>query len=87
MTVILIGLGLSLLVLIIFLEAKRQERMLGEKASGKGSPLGTGLLEVESLLQPDRKVTTMQEALQNPDRVEVEHDQSGEEEPPEATRS
>ncbi len=62
-------------VVLIYAEGKRQERALGEPASGRPSILGSALLEAQSLLEADRRVESMQEVLQNEDRVEGEHGQ------------
>jgi hypothetical protein len=48
--------GAVLLVLLIILEGKRQERRYG-RGSGKGASLmRAGMLEVQRLLEPERKV-------------------------------
>lgn len=75
MMALLLVLGVAAIVLLIYLEGKRQERMLGEKASGQPNLVGNAMLEAQGILEPERKVETMQEALVNEDRIEVEHDQ------------
>jgi len=49
-----IFLGILVLVVLILLEGKRQERKYGR--SGRGSLVGTGLLELQRHLEPERKV-------------------------------
>ncbi len=66
---------LTLLVLLIVLEGKRQERKLGEPASGRPNVLGSALLEVQGHLEADRRVESLQESILNEDRVEGEHEQ------------
>ena len=72
-------LGLAILVVVavvwIVLEGKRQERVLGERSSGRPNFVGTAMLEAQAHLEADRKVETLQETLQNEDRVEGEHRQ------------
>jgi hypothetical protein len=46
--------GVSLLVILVMLEGKRQERRYGR--SGRGTMMRTGLLELQRHLQPERKV-------------------------------
>jgi hypothetical protein len=49
-----IFLGILVLVVLILLEGKRQERKYGR--SGRGSLVGTGLLELQRHLEPEKKV-------------------------------
>ena len=86
-TLVLVAIGVAVLVLLIVLEGKRQERNLGEKASGSPNALGNALLEVQGMLEPDRKVEVMHEALQNEDRVEGEHEQLAGDQDPSRDRS
>jgi hypothetical protein len=54
--------GIPLLVVLLVLEGRRQERKHG-KGSGHGSDLmRAGLLEVQNLLEPERKVEVHREA-------------------------
>ncbi len=56
--------GVVLLVLII-LEIRRQERKYG-RASGRGGDLTrAGMLELQALLEPDRKVEILKEERQD----------------------
>lgn len=47
-------LGVVLLVTFVILEGKRQERKYGR--SGRGNLVGTGLLELQRHLEPERKM-------------------------------
>jgi len=48
--------GVALLVLVIILEGKRQQRRFG-RGSGRGASLmRAGMLDVQRLLEPERKV-------------------------------
>lgn len=49
-----IFLGALVLVVLIILEGKRQERKYGR--SGRGNLVGTGLLELQRHLEPERKM-------------------------------
>ena len=62
--------GAALLVLLIVLEGKRQERKYGP-ASGR-SAVGAGLLELQRILEPERKVEIIQEQ-----REQVDEDEAG----------
>lgn len=62
-------------VAFIYIEGKRQERALGEKASGSPNLVGNAMLEMQGLLEPERKVESMQEMIADEDRVEGEHEQ------------
>lgn len=68
--------GVSLVVVLVVLEGKRQERIYG-KASGRQDLLGAGMLELQKHLQPDRKVEVLAE-----ERADVEADESGDRERP-----
>ena len=58
-----IGLVIFVVVLAILLEGRRQTRRLREKGEaepvGRGNLLGGGALELQSMLQPDRKVEVL----------------------------
>lgn len=60
-------------VVLVLLEGKRQEKKYG-KSSGQPSLMGAGFLELQKILQPDRKV----EILQQKEAEEVEQDEAGE---------
>jgi hypothetical protein len=47
-------LGAVILVVLVLLEGKRQERIYGR--SGRGSLVRTGLLELQRHLEPEKKV-------------------------------
>jgi hypothetical protein len=47
-------LGAVVLVILIILEGKRQERIYGR--SGRGSLVRTGLLELQRHLEPEKKI-------------------------------
>jgi hypothetical protein len=69
---LLVG-GLALLIVLILLEGKRQERRHG-KASGMGGALmRAGVLELQSVLEPDKKVEIVLE-----EREEREQDGASE---------
>lgn len=73
------AIGAVVLVALIFFEAKRQERRLGKSASGQPNALGNALLEVQGMLEPERKVEVLQEDLRDEDAIRAEHEQgSGE---------
>jgi len=55
MGMIIVG-GLLLLVLAIILEGKRQERRYGRGSRRGASLMRAGMLDVQRLLEPDRKV-------------------------------
>ena len=60
-------------VVLVLLEAKRQERKYG-KPSGRPNLLGVGTLELQKILQPDRETAKL-EALQK-EEEEVEEGQT-----------
>lgn len=69
-------LGLLIFVGAILLEAGRQSRKLrksGAKPQGRGSLIGAGVLELQALLQPDRKVERMVAESRDRDRVNPAH--------------
>ena len=58
--------GLLMLVAVIVLESWRQSRKLkrpGSKSDGRPSFIGVGMLELQGLLQPDRKVEYMKDFI------------------------
>lgn len=72
---ILIGF-VVVLVAAIILESRRQNKKYG-KGRGTGSNLArAGLLEIQSLLEPDRKVEVLREMEQKRDLL-VEIDEKG----------
>ena len=57
---------------ILFLEGWRQGRKLKSRGHERGTPpslIGTGMLELQKHLQPDRKVEVMMEEMKDRDRV------------------
>lgn len=54
--------GVPLLLLLIILEGRRQEKKYGKGSGRGGSLVGAGLTEVQSLLEPERKVEALREA-------------------------
>ena len=54
--------GVPLLVLLVLLEGKRQERIYG-KPSARPNLAGAGLLELQKHLQADRRVETLVEQV------------------------
>lgn len=63
-----LGLIVGLIVVLILLEGKRQERKYG-KVRG-GSLLGAGMLELQRILEPERKVEILQEEAAPDERPE-----------------
>lgn len=62
--------GLFIFVVAILLESWRQTMKLkrkGGKATGRASFIGTGMLELQGHLQPDRKVEYIKENLRDKD--------------------
>ena len=73
--VILLG-ATVLFVAWVLIEGKRQERVYGKR--GRGSSLiGVGMLELQQLLQPDRKIEILQQQQKHEEIAEVERDESG----------
>lgn len=68
--------GIPLLVLLVFLEGKRQERIYG-KPSARPNLAGAGLLDLQKHLQADRRVETLVEQVKD-EAGEVREDGSGE---------
>lgn len=66
MGLIVLG-GAVLLVLLIILEGKRQERRYGRGSGRGGSLMRAGMLDIQRHLQPDRKVEIL---LQEPSETE-----------------
>jgi hypothetical protein len=56
--------GAPLLVLLVVLEGKRQERIYG-KPSARPNLAGAGLLELQKHLQADRRVETLVEQVKD----------------------
>jgi hypothetical protein len=62
----------AVLIVLVLLEAKRQEKKYGP-VSGKGDLMRTGLLELQRHLQADRKVEIlMEEEKKIPEQVTPE---------------
>jgi hypothetical protein len=64
--------GIPVLVLLVILEGKRQERTYG-KPSARPNLAGAGLLELQRHLQADRRVDTLVEQVRDEAR-ETEQD-------------
>ena len=69
--------GVPLLVLLVVLEGKRQERIYG-KPSARPNLAGAGLLEIQKHLQADRRVDTLVEQARDEAGEVREDDGSGE---------
>ncbi len=67
--------GIPLLVLLFFLEGKRQTRIYG-KPSARPNLAGAGLLDLQKHLQADRRVETLVEQVKD-EAGEVREDESG----------
>jgi hypothetical protein len=71
-TLIAVLVGAALLILLVILEGKRQERKYG-RASARPNLMGVGMLELQRHLQADRKVETLlEEAKDAEDEREAE---------------
>ena len=70
-------LGAVVLVVLIVLEGKRQERIYGK--SGRASMMRTGLLELQRQLEPERRVEMLVD-----ERDDTEQAEAGEGKPPRA---
>ncbi len=68
--------GVALLVLLVVLEGKRQERING-RSSARPNLAGAGLLELQKHLQADRRVETLFEQVKG-EAGETREDGSGE---------
>lgn len=64
-----------LLVGLVILEGKRQEKKYG-RPSGRPNLMGVGMLDLQKHLQADRKTDTLQQQ-QKDEIAEVETDESG----------
>jgi hypothetical protein len=60
--------GLALVVALVLLEGKRQERIYGK--SRRRGLMRTGLLELQKQLEPERKVEILVEAKEDDERTE-----------------
>jgi hypothetical protein len=68
---------IPLVVLVVILEGRRQARKYG-KGRGTGVNLArTGLMELQSLLEPDRKVEVLREMERKEDLLVEVDDQAG----------
>jgi|GEM_PF-1422865 hypothetical protein len=68
--------GVPLLVLLVYLEGKRQARIYGPP-SARPNLAGAGLLELQKHLQADRHVDTLVEQVRD-EAAETEQDAGGE---------
>ena len=72
-----LGIVVALSVALIFLERMRQLRKLrerGERVSDRPNLLGAGVLELQRLLEPERKVEILQEEAKGEAPGETERD-------------
>ena len=72
-------LGTLALGLAVVLEGLRQARNLrkkGEVLGERPSMIGTGMLEFQKILQPDRNVEVIQQDARQEERVRPEHRQA-----------
>ncbi len=67
----------AIVVLLVLAEAWRQRRKYG-RPSGRPNLVGGGLLEVQRLLQPDRKVEMLAAEAQKREVQDAEQDEAGE---------
>ena len=58
----------AVLVLLIVLEGKRQERKYGKPKGG--NLMGAGMLELQRILEPERKVEILREEQEAEERAE-----------------
>ena len=68
-------LAAAVVVLLVFLEGKRQARIYG-KPSGRPNLAGAGMLELQKHLQADRRVEKLVE-VQRDESAETEEDEAG----------
>ena len=67
----------AIVVLLVLAEAWRQRRTYG-RPSGRPNLVGGGLLEVQRVLQPDRKVEVLAAEAQKCDVQDADQDEAGE---------
>lgn len=73
---LVLAVGIPLLVLLVYLEGKRQSRIYGPP-SARPNLAGAGLLELQKHLQADRRVDTLVEQIRD-EAAETESDAGGE---------
>jgi hypothetical protein len=74
---IVLVIGIPVLLLVIILEGRRQARKYG-KGTGRGASLSrAGLMELQSMLEPERKVEVLREMEQKEDLLVQVDDQAG----------
>ena len=76
-----IGLATVVIVALILLEGQRQARNLrarGEKVSERPGMLGAGALELQRMLEPERKVEILQKEARGEEVGETEQDEETE---------
>jgi hypothetical protein len=72
---------MPLVVLVVVLESRRQKRKYG-KGSGTGANLSrAGLMELQNLLEPERKVEVLREMERKEDLLVEIKDEAGPAEP------
>ena len=72
-----LGIVVALAIALIFLERTRQIRKLrerGEQVSDRPNLLGAGVLEMQRLLEPERKVEILQQEAKGEESGETEQD-------------
>ncbi len=76
-----VGLATVVIVALILLEGQRQARNLrarGEKVSDRPGMLGAGALELQRMLEPERKVVILQKEARGEEVGETEQDEETE---------
>ena len=76
-----VGLATVVIVALILLEGQRQARNLrarGEKVSERPGMLGAGALELQRMLEPERKVEILQKEARGEEVGETEQDEETE---------
>ena len=80
-TLLVFGIFIALFVSFILLERRRQTKRYGN-ASGRPNLIGVGMLELQSMLQADRRVESLVRQQKKEEIALEERDENGD--PPEA---